>query len=284
MKIRVPVIAAFVLITSLSARGQVATGDQHYARRAEGARGAAAQATQIDAAIAAYRRAIAQNSNDLEARWKLLRAIRFKSAYVENVSQRKASLGDAKKIGEQSLAIVDRLLAQKGIKSVAKATEKQIADAARSIPNAGELFFWDSVVWGEWAIAYGKMAAVKQGAADRIKRGSTIAMLIDPKLENGGGARVLGRLHNQTPRVPFLTGWASDDLAVKYLSQSLSVDPNNKLTKVFLAEAMVASDGKKKSAAVKLLRDVINNPNDPLWAVEDAAAQNDARALLESWK
>lgn len=279
-----PLVLAFLVLAIPSyASAQIATGDQHYAKRAEGARGAKAQATQIDAAIAAYRRAIVQDGSDLEARWKLLRAIRFKSAYVENSEQRKRSLGDAKKVGEQSLAIVDRLLAQKGIKSVAKATEKRIADAARAIPHAGELFFWDSVVWGEWAIAYGKMAAVKQGAADRIKRGSTIAMLIDPKLENGGGARVLGRLHNQTPRVPFLTGWASDELAVKYLSQSLAADPNNKLTKVFLAEAMVAASGRKKNAAVKLLREVVNSPNDPLWAVEDAAAQNDARALLASW-
>jgi len=39
------------------------------------------------------------------------------------------------------------------------------------------------VNWGEWALVYGKLSAVKEGAADRIKRESTIAMLADPKME-----------------------------------------------------------------------------------------------------
>ena len=50
--------------------------------------------------------------------------------------------------------------------------------------------------WGEWALAYGKMAAVRQGAADRIRSEATIAMLINPKMDGGGPQRVLGRLHD----------------------------------------------------------------------------------------
>ena len=54
--------------------------------------GRKAQAAQIDAAIAAYQRAVTQNSNDLEARWKLLRALRFKGSYVaQNKDERRRS-------------------------------------------------------------------------------------------------------------------------------------------------------------------------------------------------
>lgn len=280
-----PIAVGFVLFfTPLLLVAQVATGDAHFARRAEGSRGAHAQAAPIDAAISAYRRAATQNGADLEARWKLLRAIRFRSAYVLKTSeQRRSALAEAKRISDDALGIVDRSLTRRGLKSVAKATEKQIADAARAIPHAGEAFFWDSVVWGEWALAYGKVAAAKQGAADRIKRSSTIAMLIGPQIENGGGARVLGRLHNQTPSIPFITGWASDELAVKYLRDSLSHDPKNKLTKLFLAEAIFDASSKGKPEAVRILRDIISTPNDPEYAVEDAAAQDDARALLLRW-
>lgn len=278
--------ALFVVVAvAIPAAAQVADGDAHFAKRAEGHEGARAKTNHVDAAIAAYQRAVRQSPNDLEARWKLLRALRYKGAYVANGNEAKKQVFDqARKSGEQSLAVLDRMLAGKGLRSVAKASEKAIADAARSIPHAGSLFYWDAVNWGEWALVYGKLNAVKQGAADRIKRGATIAHMIDPRIEGGGGARVLGRLHNQTPRVPFLTGWVSDELAVKYLNESLAQHRDNKLTRVFLAEAMVANDKKKKAEATRILREVISSRNDPAFAVEDAAAQEQARKLLSSWK
>ncbi len=276
---------AILLLLAATATAQVPEGDQHWAARADGHQGGHAQAAHVDAAIAAYEKAIAQNPNDLETRGKLLRAIRFKGAYVAAAGEaKKAVYAQGKKSGEEALAVVDKLLAAKGISSPSKATEKQVADAARAIPGAGEVFLWDSVNWGEWALAYGKMAAVREGAADRIKREATIAMLIDPKLEGGAPARVLGRLHDETPRVPFLTGWASSKEAVRLLTESLKIDPANKITKVFLAEAMVDNDGDTKPAAIAILRDVVKAPNDPNYEVEQAAATADAQALLKEWK
>ncbi len=271
-------------LTVASAMAQIAEGDQHWAVRAEGHSGGHAQAAHVDAAIAAYQKAVAANPNDLEARWKLLRTIRFKGAYVAaNNDQKKAIYTIAKKEGDAALTLLDKQLAAKGISSVAKATEKQVADAARTIPGAGEIFLWDSVNWGEWALAYGKMAAVREGAADRIRRESTIAMLVDPKLEGGAPPRVLGRLHDQTPRVPFITGWASSKEAVKYLNESLKIDPANKITRTFLAEAMVNNDSDTKPQAIQMLKEVVSTPNDPNYEVEQAAAQDDARVLLRKW-
>jgi tetratricopeptide (TPR) repeat protein len=273
-----------VLSFTTAASAQVAEGDQHWMARAEGHQGGRAKPAQIDAAINAYRAAIAKDGNDLEARWKLLRAIRFKGAYVAAVNdQKKPIYAQAKKDGEAALALLDAKLRAKGVSSVIKATEKQIADASRTIPGAGEVFQWDAVNWGEWALAYGKLAAVKEGAADRIRRESTIAMLIDPKLDGGGPARVLGRLHDQTPHVPFLTGWASSREAVKYLNESLKSDPSNKITRVFLAEAMVNNNSDTKPQAIQMLKEVIASPNDPQYEVEQAQAQDDARALLRKW-
>src|SRR4029077_17571983 len=203
-------VSAFALLAAAPALAQIADGDQHWAARATGHQGGRAAATDVDAAITAYQRGIAQYPNDLEPRWKLLRAIRFKGAYVASTNADKKTIYDVgKRAGEEAVALIDRQLAAKGLPSVAKATEKQVADAARSMPGAAEVFQWDAAIWGEWALAYGKLAAVRQGAADRIRREATIAMLIDPNIEGGGPARVLGRLHDQTPRVPFFTGWAS---------------------------------------------------------------------------
>lgn len=273
-----------LVFSALTASAQISEGDRLWDLRAEGHQGGRAKAATIESAIAAYQRAVTQNPSDLEARWKLLRAMRFKGAFVAMTTEAKKEVyGHAKKAGEEAIAVVDRLLAGKGVKPVAKATEKQVAEAAKSLPGAAEVLVWDAVNWGEWALAYGKMAAARQGAADRIRRQSTMALLVDPTIEGGTPARVLGRLHDQTPRIPFMTGWASSKEAVRYLNDSLKIDPKNKVTLVFLAEAMVGNDPRSRTRAVQMLRDVIDTPNDPAWAVEHAAAQADARQLLRKW-
>lgn len=276
-------LIVIALLMSTSAFSQVADGDRYWFARAEGSQNGRAKAQPIDAAIAAYQRAVAQNPNDLEAHWKLLRALRFKGQYVAATSdEKKRVYSEAKNAGEKALALLERLLAAKGLKSVSKATEKQVSAVAKTIPGADQTFLWDSINWGEWALVYGRLAAARQGAADRIRREATIAYLIDPKLEAGTPPRVLGRLHDQTPRIPFITGWASSKEAVRFLSESLQIDPGNAITIVFLAEAMVSNDPSTKPHAVQMLKNALRTP-DPDYVVEQTAAQNDARALLRKW-
>ena len=276
---RTALVLLLTMPLALSLTGQVADGDRFYASRAEGASGSHAKKEPIDAAIAAYHRALAANPNDIEAHWKLLRAYRYKGAYVAaSADQKKQTYGLAKTAGEKAIAVVNARLGTN-----AKSSDQQVAAAARKVPGAGEVFLWDAVNWGEWALAYGKMAAARQGAADRIKRGATIAELVDPRMELGSPSRVLGRLHDQTPRIPFITGWASSKEAVRFLNESMKIDPTNKLTLVFLAEAMLSNDSSKKPQAVQLLRTAINTPVHPDFSVEDTAAVEDAKALLRKW-
>lgn len=274
---------ALIILVATAVMAQTPEGDQHWNARAEGSQNGHAKPDHVNAAIAAYQRAIAQDPNDLEPRWKLLRTLRFKGAYVASTNDEKKQIyAQAKKAGEEALTVLDKRLAAKGI-DPAKATEQQVADAAKSIPGAGEMFLWDAINWGEWALAYGKLAAARQGAADRIRREAAIANLIDPKLEGGSPSRVLGRLHDQTPRIPFITGWASSREAVKFLNDSLKIDPSNKITIVFLAEAMVANNSDTKPQAVQMLRNAVTAPIDQNYVVEQTAALNDAKNLLRRW-
>lgn len=278
------IISALILLLASASMAQIAEGDQHWAARAEGSQNGHARPDHVNAAIAAYQRAVATNPNDLEARWKLLRAYRFKGAYVASSNDEKRQIyGLAKKAGDETLSVLDRQLTAKGMKSVSKATEKQVAEVARNVPGAAETYLWDAINWGEWALAYGKFAAAREGAADRIRREATIANLIDPKLEGGSPSRVLGRLHDQTPHIPFITGWASSKEAVKFLNDSLRIDPTNKITVTFLAEAMVDNDSNMKPQAAQMLRDAVAKPVDPNYVVEQTAALNDARNLLKKW-
>ena len=259
------------LLVSLPAAAQLAEGDQHWAARAKGAQHA-------EAAIAAYQRAVVQNPGDVVAHARLLRALRYKGAYLTTAKEEKKKVyAGAKAAGEKALAV----LAARGI--TAKLSEKEAAQKVKAVPGAADVFLWDAVNWGEWALAYGKMAAAREGAADRIRRGATISMLADPSLEGGAAYRVLGRLHDQTPRIPFITGWASSKEAVRFLNQALAIDPASKITIVFLAEAMVSNDSKTKPRAVQMLRSAIAAPNNPEFVVEEAAAVEDAKALLRKW-
>ncbi len=277
-----PTAVLLCALVALPALAQVADGDAHWARRAEGARGAIAAPAQIDAAIVSYLAALDKNPWDLEARWKLLRALRFKGVYVAQASQTKrAILDDAKKVGAVGIDQLDQHLSSRRAGTIDDGEIADVVAALRPIPNAGEFLYWDAANWGEWAIVYGKLAAVRQGAADRIRREATIVLNMNPRIEDGGGARILGRLHHQTPRVPFLTGWASNAEAVQYLEQSLALDPVDKLTQLFLAEAL--ADSKSRGRAAEILRSLGPAPIDPLFAVEDAAVQDEARKLLASW-
>ena len=277
---------AILLITlaASAALAQMPEGDQQWALRAEGEQNGHARPEHVNAAIAAYERAIASDPNNLEPHWKLLRTLRFKGAYVATTNEEKKQIyAHAKTAGEAALALVNRKLREKGLADPEKADAKRVADVARAIPGTAETYLWDAINWGEWALAYGKMDAARQGAADRIRREASIANLIDARLEGGSPSRVLGRLYNQTPRIPFITGWASDREAVKFLQESMKVDPTNKITIVFLAEAMVANDGKTKAEAVQLLKNAVNAPVDPNYVVEQTAALNDAKNLLHRW-
>ena len=280
--IKKTILLLIVSFAALPLFAQVSDGDRHYAARGTGAQGARAMAGEIDAAIAAYQRAIAQNPNDVEAHARLLRAYRFKGAYVAaNNEEKKKVYAIAKTAGDTALGVVGRLVTARGVKP--DAPEKSIVPVVRAIPHAAEVYLWDAINWGEWALAYGKMAAARQGAADRIRREATIANLVDPALEGGAPSRVLGRLHDQTPHIPFITGWASSKEAVKFLEQSLKLDPTNKVTLVFLAEAIESNDSKTKPRAIQMLRTAISAPIHPEYAVEDAAAIDDARAVLKKW-
>lgn len=276
-------LALLLFVMPLSLAAQIADGDRHYAGRAEGARGARAQTQPIDAAIAAYKRAIVSNPEDLESHWKLLRAYRYKGAYVAATpDEKKAIYGEAKTAGAKAVAVVERFLSARGV-NTAKAKYPEIVAAAHGRRGIAEIYLWDAINWGEWALAYGKLAAARQGAADRIRRQATIAMLIDPRLEGGAPSRVLGRLHHQTPRVPLITGWASPQESVRFLQESMKIDPSNKLNIVFLAEAMVSRDSRTRPEAIAMLRSMITTPVDPGYPVEDAAAIDDAKALLATW-
>jgi hypothetical protein len=247
----------------------IADGDLHYGRRQEGRVGARASDREIAAAIASYDTA-ARAPDSAESRWKLARALYFKASYTGlDEDAQKALYEKAKRAGDEAIEIVQRR---------AKSSEMS------SDPDAAPSFYWASVAWGQWALLAGKIESVKTGVADKIRNYAITVIAVDPSFEEGGGYRILGRLHDQVPWIPFLTGWASRDEAVKNLRLAVQENAENFINRLFLAEALASGSSSEKSEAINLVQKLIADGPSPAHLVEDLNTQNNARADLEKWK
>ena len=278
----------FALLPSLlSAEGLVpkpAEIDRLWALRAEGSKGGHALPGPIDLTIDACRAAIAAEPETLESRWRLMRALYFKGEHTTDDSAAKRTLFDeGRTVAEQALSILRREAGRDAHRDLGKATPVQLVPYVKAIPAAVPSFLWASVDWGKWALVFGKSAAVKQGAAAKIRDYAQAVILLEPAYDGGGGYRVLGRLHHQTPAVPFLTGWASRGEALKNLRLAVEAGPRNLVGRQFLAEAMWDYESSRRAEARALLEKILGETPDPDYLVENRKTQEEAGQLLKEW-
>ena len=122
------------------------------------------------------------------------------------------------------------------------------------------------------------------GAADKIRDCGLTVIGIDPQFEEGGGYRIVGRLNDQAPWIPFVTGWVSREDALKYLRLANQVSKRNFANRLFLAEALHKGDAKEQAEAVTILEALVADAPSPQRLVEELTMQETARQELEAWK
>jgi tetratricopeptide (TPR) repeat protein len=264
-------------------QAQANEGDQHYLKRAEGRNGDIASPVEITAALEAYAAAMAKNREDVDSRWKYLRATYYKAEYTGLDDAKKAALYDrAKPVAEEAIAALRRKAALKAGRASQTLEPQELGAALAGDTQAGETFFWTAVNWGQWGLAHGKWASARAGAASKIRDDCRITIAVDPKLEDAGGYRVLGRLHSVSPRIPLVTGWIDRQEAVEDLRKAVSLAPRNLINLFFLAEALHEWTDQREEA-VEILRQVIAATPHPDHLVEDLRIQADARRDLDKW-
>ena len=218
------------------------------------------------------------------AHWRLMRALYFRAEYVTNNNlEKKRIFDEGKAIGEETLQHLRQEASRRGGKSMEDANPVELAPLLKDSPDVVACFFWSSANWGGWALVFGKLQAARQGVAAKIRDLATAVTLMDPSYAEGGGYRVLGRLHHLTPAIPFITGWASTQEAVLLLRRALGVGPQNFLNRLYLAEALWDRSRGNREEALKILESLIHDTPRPEFLVEDKAAQKKAEALWESW-
>ncbi|HTR02652.1 MAG TPA: hypothetical protein VMN82_05600 [Thermoanaerobaculia bacterium] len=262
----------------------VAEGDRWYLRRQEGRVGIKASAGPINEAIADYDKATA-DPHFVEARWKLMRALYFKGAYTGlDEDSKRAVFEKARRIGDDAISILGSSLEEKGIKGFIEFGPETLAGALKDRTDAAPTYYWASACLGQWAFTVGKVEAARKGVADKIRSYGLTVIGLDPVFEEGGGYRIYGRLNDQAPWIPFITGWVSRDDALKYLRLAMGVNARNFANRHFLAEALHRGDAKEQAEAVALEEGVVADAPSPQRLVEELTMQELARKNLADWK
>lgn len=274
------VLALTAATGSLFAQAEaIAEGDAAFARRAEGAKGSRALPGPIDQAIAGYEKALKAKPGQLEASWKLLRALHFKGEYVATTSEAKqTAFGRGKQVVETA---IDELAKRAGGR--AKFDEMAPAAAAKAlagVPEAPYVFLWGAVDWGLWGDAFGKLAAARQGVGDKVRRYGEIVLAGNERFEEAGGHRLLGRLHTLAPKVPFITGWVDRDLAIDHLKKAVAIAPQNPYNQLYLADALLQYRSAAKPEAIAILKRLAAQKPSADRSVEDASPIAEAKVLL----
>jgi tetratricopeptide (TPR) repeat protein len=227
----------------------------------------------VERAIAGYRRALAADPGSGEARWKLVRAVHFRGRFCgARPDERRRYFEEARSLANDGLERLERAAGKnEGAARIA---------ALRKVPGAALVCLWAAVAWGEWALARGKLAAVMQGAAAKVRDLARTSVDLDPRSEDGGGYRVLGRLHDECPRIPLVTGWVSHQAALGYLRQALAIAPDNSVNRLFLAEAILRHEPARRQEAIELLKACAAMTPHPAYLVEDRHFSARARRRL----
>ncbi len=268
----------------LSANPLVAEADRWYLRRQEGRFGARAGVGPISQAILLYDQA-ARDPDFVEPRWKLMRALYFKGSYTGlDDDSKKAVFDKAKRIAEETIAILGTALEKRGVKGFIELGPEALAGNLKDRSDAAPTYFWSAVSWGQWALTVGKLEAARIGAADKIRDYGLTVIGLDPDFEDGGGYRVVGRLNDQAPWIPFLTGWVSHSDAIKYLRLAMQKNSRSFINRHFLAEALHRGDAAEQAEAVALEEGIVNDSPSPQRLVEDLTIQEGARQNLSAWK
>ena len=217
-----------------------------------------ADSTNIDKAIALYKKILeaATGAEKEEATWKLIRAYYFKGKYTTSDKELKKKIYDlGKNIGEASL---------------------------KEFPQSPGIHLFLAIVWGVWGEEYGIIAAARKGVAGKIKELCEKSIEIDPKFDEAGGYRVLGRVYFKAPKIWPILRWPSKEKAVEILKKAYTIAPENLTTKQFLAEALY-SQGQKKEA-IKLMKEILATEGVSEGVAEDAVLKNEVKKTLAKWQ
>jgi hypothetical protein len=278
------VLAAVVGFASLGAYSdEVARGDSSWASRAEGEREGRPQSAPILDAVGSYESALATNPGNLEARWKLLRALHFAGDFAAQEAQERRAIFDrAREVSDEGLNLLaDRVGSGVRLDETEPEVIRSWLEARNVSPtDVALLYFWSAINWGAWSRDVGLLNAVRQGVANRLYRYTGITIALEPDYDEGGALRLLGRLHAELPRVPFVSGWVDRSQGLPLIERAYTLAPANPGNRLLLALTLLDLAPERHGEALDLLEQVGQLAPRPSMRIEDLSMRKEARERL----
>lgn len=198
---------------------------------------------------------------------------------VADPEARRSLFARGRELAEEGLDLLARPAGGREI--LDRMAPEERAKALAVVPEAPALYFWAAVHWGLWGENVGKFTAARQGVGSKIRDYAETVIALDETYEEAGGHRILGRLHTEAPKIPFITGWVDREVAVSELRRAVELAPRNALNRLYLAEALIRFRPRAKAEARRILRDLAKGDPDPCWLVEESQVRVQARELLQ---
>jgi Ni/Co efflux regulator RcnB len=232
------------------------------------------------------RAALKAHPGELEAAWRALRAAYFVGEMSATTrDDKQAAFAQVKPLYNRFWPVLVRHVEQATGERFKHLDAAQQARALADMPGAKEFVFWSAACWGKWGLAYGKMKAARQGVAHKVRDLAEIVIAMDERFEFAGGHRILGRLHEVSPRIPFITGFIKRSLALENLKQAVEIAPQYGQNQLFLAEAEHDLGTKaERENAPQRLKKLIESAPLAGYEIEEASTRREARELLASWE
>lgn len=280
---RVALIAVIAVACLGAYTDDVRRGDLAWERRAEGEQNGVPQSDPILESVRSYERALAAHPESPEVHWKLLRALYFAGYFAAQDSRERRSLFDrgceVSEIGLQLVA--DRVAEGKRLEELDPDTlagRLEAADASRR--DVARLYFWSAINWGVWSREVGLLNAVYQGVANRLHRYTLITIALEPDYFEGGAFRLLGRLHAELPRVPFVSGWVDRQKAIPMVERAYETAPEDPGNQLLLGLTILDLAPDRHQEGLALLKRVEDLTPRASMLIEDLAVRREARERL----
>jgi tetratricopeptide (TPR) repeat protein len=262
----------------------IARGDAAYLRRAAGGSDGRAALEPIGEAIRAYQEAIATDPGELEARWKLLRALHFEGEFATDEREAKRRIFDrARTVSEEGMALLaERVGGGDRLHELSSnALQERLRQAAASSHDIAAFYFWSAINWAAWSQVSGVLSAVRRGVAGRVRDDALLVLALEPETEEGGAHRLMAALHARLPRVPFLSGWVDRSQALPHVERALAIAPEHPGNHLLLALTLLDPHPERRGEALALLEEVAALEPRPAMEVEDLDIRRQARERLE---
>ena len=218
------IIALFVSLNTNAQSVSLSQGIEFYNKRAIGAVGIKAKPENINKAIQIFEKLLQEGTNKENVTVWLLKSYYYKGTYaVQETSQKKAVYNKGKALSVEAL---------------------------QQYPTNAKVHFWYIANLGKWAEVYGKIAAVREGVADILKKEAQAVIKYDPKYMDGGGYRIMGILHLEVPYIPFIMTWPDNEEGLEYVQKAYKYKPSLLENKRYLAKALIATKQKDKAKEV----------------------------------